>query len=300
MIIRVATRRSKLSLAQTEIVLEHIKRIYPSLQFEIVTKRTIGDIKKDKPLYRFNVTGVFEKEVNETVLRGEADIAVHSLKDLPSSINEQLEIIFAPPRDPPNDVLIHKSGRAVPPEELPEGSVIGTSSIRRMAQLKFVNEKVRFKDIRGNIDTRIKKLLSNHYDAIIIAEAGIIRLRLNMSYYRLPLIPFTPAPGQGIIAVVALRESNIAKMLRDKIDRKTRSMIIAERSFIEELNIGCRLPVGGVSLVNDNKIVFIASILSREGDVGYWIKLKGDLEEAEKIGRKAGEIIKSRSDEVSF
>jgi hydroxymethylbilane synthase len=297
--VKVATRSSKLSLAQTEIALSHIKALYPSLEFEVVTVKTTGDVERGKPLYEFKVSGVFEKEVNRALLRGEADIAVHSLKDIPSSIDEQLEIVFTPPRDPPNDVLIHRSGAVIPPEELPEGTVVGTSSLRRIAQLRFVNDRVRVENIRGNIDTRIRKLLSNLYDAIVVAEAGIRRLNLNIAFYRLPLIPFTPAPGQGIIAVVALRDSSIARMLRGKSDRATWSMVVAERSFIEELRVGCKLPVGGVSMVNGDKLTFIASTLSRDGSRGYWVKLKGGLEEAEGIGRKAGEIIKSEIDEVS-
>lgn len=291
--VRVATRGSKLSLIQTEIAIKHIKALYPNLEFKIVTVKTRGDIERDKPLYEIRASGVFEKEVNRTVLRGDADLAVHSLKDIPSSIDERLEIVFAPPRDPPNDVLIHRSGSRIAPEELPEGSVVGTSSLRRIAQLKFVNDRVRIENIRGNIDTRLQKLLSGSYDAIIVAEAGIRRLGVNVNYYRLPLIPFTPAPGQGFIAVVALRDSEIARMLRDKMDLRTRSMILAERSFLEELRIGCKAPVGGVSIVNDGKLYFIASVLSRDGSKGYWIKLKGDVTEAERIGRMAGESLKS-------
>ncbi len=296
--VRVATRGSKLSLEQTRIALNHIRELYPNLEFEIITVKTTGDIERDKPLYEFKASGVFEKEVNKTLLRGEADIAVHSLKDIPSSMDERLEIVFAPPRDPPNDVLIHRSGNVVSPEELSEGSVVGTSSLRRMAQLRFVNDGIKVENIRGNIDTRIRKLLSNLYDAIVVAEAGVRRLGLNIAYYKLPLIPFTPAPGQGIIAVVALRDSDIARMLRGKSDKATWSMLVAERSFIEELRVGCKLPIGGVSLVNGNKITFIASVLSRDGSKGYWVKLKGGLEEAERIGRRAAEIVKAYIEEV--
>lgn len=297
--VRVATRGSKLSLAQTEIAIEHIRRLYPQLEFEIVTVKTRGDIEKEKPLYEFKTSGIFEKEVNMALLRGEADIAVHSLKDIPSSIDEDLEIVFAPPRDKPNDVLIHRSGNVIPPEELPEGSVVGTSSLRRIAYLRFVNDRVRIENIRGNLDTRIRKLLLNLYDAIVVAEAGVRRLNIDITYYRLPLIPFTPAPGQGIIAVVALRDSSIARMLRGRSDRTTWSMIVAERSFIEELRVGCKLPVGGVSLVDGDKLTFIASVLSRDGSKGYWVKFKGGLEEAESIGRRAGETIRAKIDEVS-
>jgi len=297
--VKVATRGSKLSLIQTEIALRHIKALYPNLDFKIITVKTQGDIEKDKPLYEIRSPGVFEKEVNRAVLRGDADIAVHSLKDIPSSMDENLEIVFVPPRDSPHDVLIHKSGSIVSPEELAEGSVVGTSSLRRIAQLLFVNDRVRVENIRGNLDTRIRKLLEGPYDAIIVAEAGVKRLGLSIAYYRLPLIPFTPAPGQGFIAVVALRDSWIAKMLRDKIDPHTRSMVLAERSFLEELKLGCKAPVGGVALASGDKLIFIASILARDGSKGYWVKMKGGLEEAEKLGRVAAESLKSMVDEVS-
>ncbi|MEM5873949.1 MAG: hydroxymethylbilane synthase, partial [Acidilobaceae archaeon] len=209
--LRVATRGSKLSIAQTLLALESIKTVYPELEFEIVTIKTKGDILRDKPLYEIAEVGIFEKEVNQAVLRGEADIAVHSLKDLPSRFSDEMEVVYAPPRDSPHDALVSRRVGVKSPEELPEGAIVGTSSLRRIAQLRFFNDKLRIENIRGNLDTRLKKLESGAYDAIVVAEAGLLRLKVDVPYIRLPLVPFTPAPGQGIVAVVALKDSPIAK-----------------------------------------------------------------------------------------
>ncbi|MEM0491306.1 MAG: hydroxymethylbilane synthase [Acidilobaceae archaeon] len=296
--IRVATRGSRLSIIQSEIALDAIRSIYPQFEFEIVTIKTRGDIENDKPLYEIRDIGVFEKEVNKAVLEDKADIAIHSLKDIPSSISEELEIVFTPPRGPLSDILIHKSGNPVSPEELPEGSIVGTSSIRRIAQLRFINSNIRVENIRGNIDTRVKKLLSGLYDAIIVAEGGVERLKLGLSYYRLPLIPFTPSPGQGIIAVIARRDSRIASMLRGKSDPITWAMVRAERRFLEVLRLGCKAAIGGVAVRAGSGLEFIASILSPDGSRGFWFKFKGDLSSAEKLGEVAGETVKSYLDRV--
>lgn len=296
--IRVATRGSKLSIAQTMLALDSIKKIYPNLEFEIVTVKTKGDIIRDKPLYEIGDTGVFEKEVNQAVLRGDADVAVHSLKDLPSRFSDELEIVYAPVRDPPYDALITKNEAFKSLEDLPEGSIVGTSSLRRIAQTLFVNNRVRIENIRGNLDTRLRKLESERYDAIIVAEAGLIRLGLNIRYTRLPIVPFTPAPGQGIIAVVAHRESSIAKLLKKSADKATWSMLLAERSFVETLRIGCKMAVGAVSFYNEGKLLMISCILSKDGSKGLWIKAKDDASRAEKLGASLAEEIKSYMDKV--
>ncbi|MDM7274925.1 MAG: hydroxymethylbilane synthase [Thermoprotei archaeon] len=296
--VRVATRASRLSLIQAEIALNAIKSIYPNLEFEIVTVKTKGDVLGDKPLHEIGGVGIFEKEVNVAVLRGDADMAVHSLKDIPGSMSEELEIVYTPPRGPVHDVLVHKSDVPIPPEELPEGSVVGTSSYRRKAQLRLVHSGLKIVDIRGNVDTRIRKLLEGPYDAIVVAEAGIERLNIKLKYYRLPLVPFTPPPGQGIIAVVALRDSLIAKMLSGKSDPVTWAMMRAERSFVEELKAGCKMAVGGITLNRGGELEFIASAVSLNGSKGFWVRLRGNLEEPEKLGMEAAEIVKAKLDEV--
>ncbi|MEM0339936.1 MAG: hydroxymethylbilane synthase [Acidilobaceae archaeon] len=296
--LRVATRGSKLSIAQTLLALESIKTVYPELEFEIVTIKTKGDILRDKPLYEIAEVGIFEKEVNQAVLRGEADIAVHSLKDLPSRFSDEMEVVYAPPRDSPHDALVSRRVGVKSPEELPEGAIVGTSSLRRIAQLRFFNDKLRIENIRGNLDTRLKKLESGAYDAIVVAEAGLLRLKVDVPYIRLPLVPFTPAPGQGIVAVVALKDSPIAKMLKNKADRATWSMMIAERSFVETLRAGCKTAVGAVSLYNENKLLMISCILAPDGSRGLWFKMKSDASEAEKLGASMAETVKSYMDKV--
>ncbi|MEM1873920.1 MAG: hydroxymethylbilane synthase [Acidilobaceae archaeon] len=296
--VRVATRGSRLSIAQTMLALEHIKRIYPKLEFEIVTVKTKGDIVRDKPLYEIADVGIFEKEVNQAVLRGEADIAVHSLKDLPGRFSEELEIVYAPPRDPPFDAIVFRKSSPKSLEDLPPGSVVGTSSIRRAAQIRFANDRVRVENIRGNVDTRLRKLESGAYDAIVVAEAGLLRLGVSINYQRLPLIPFTPAPGQGLIAVVAPRDSPIAEMLRGRADRATWSMLVAERSFVETLRAGCKAAVGAVSTYREGELVMVSCVLSPSGSKGFWVRAREDASRAEKLGAALAETIKSYMDKV--
>lgn len=224
--IRIATRGSRLSLIQTEIVMNMIRRVEPEVQFDIIVVRTTGDVIQDKPLYAIGVKGVFEKEVNLALLRNEADIAVHSLKDLPSEISPGLIVAGFSPRDPPYDVLVVKGDYPSDLTALPSGGArVGTSSVRRRAFLLNVRRDLSISVIRGNVDTRINKLIRGDYDAIVIAEAGLTRLmnnidQLNIKYTRISLDLLPPAPGQGIIAVVA-REKDT-----DLIDLLNRLVIL--------------------------------------------------------------------------
>lgn len=290
--ITVATRGSKLSLIQTEIALKYMKSVLPQLEFVIKPIKTLGDVRQNEYIHEIGVIGVFEKDVDKAVLSGEADIAVHSLKDLPSKIPEELEIVFTPPRDSPHDVLIHRSGCVVEPHELPPGTIVGTSSIRRKMQILFVNNNVEVKLLRGNVDTRIMKLMRGDYDAIIVAECGVTRLGLNIKYYRLPLIPFTPPPGQGVIAVVALADSWIAKTLKGLSDPLTTAIVKCERAFIENLGEGCKTPIGFICLPRQGKVQAIANVFIDNG-VGIWIKREKDIGMAEKLGLEMADEVKS-------
>jgi hydroxymethylbilane synthase len=230
--LRVGTRGSKLAIAQTNIVLESLSRVNPVFEYEIVKIVTSGDLDKQQALFSMDRKGIFEKEINEAVLNDEVDIAIHSIKDVPSTLDENLTISSIPRRESINDVLISKKKRKL--IDLPSNSVIGTSSLRRAIQLINLRKDLIVKPIRGNIDTRIDKTLKGDYDGIILAEAGLKRMgKLNVISQRLEITEFLPAPGQGALGIVSKKNNktliNFLKKIEDEPSRKS---IEVERSFI--------------------------------------------------------------------
>jgi len=300
-LIKVATRGSKLSLIQTKLVIDMIRRVEPNAKFELVIVRTTGDVVQDKPFYSIGVKGIFEREVNSAILKGEADIAVHSMKDLPSELNPELIIAGYPPRDPPHDVVV-TSKDALGIHDLPKGAKVGTSSMRRRAFLMSIRADLDVEVIRGNVDTRLRKLLSGNYDALILAEAGLVRLMrddagISVQYSRIPLEVMPPAPGQGIIAAVARRNSDVAKLLESASDPLTRAQALAERAFLASIGGGCHVPLGGVAVPSNGELEFIAGLASLDGD-RVIVRLKGSLNSPEELGRKAAEVLRERGDHI--
>jgi hydroxymethylbilane synthase len=291
--IRIATRGSKLSLIQTRIVMDMIRRVEPNVQFDIVIVRTTGDIIQDKPLYAIGVKGIFEKEVNLALLRNEADIAVHSLKDLPSELSPGLVIAGFSPRDPPYDVLVTRSEDPWSLSSLPSGARVGTSSVRRRAFLLNARPDLTIDVIRGNVDTRINKLINGQYDAIVIAEAGLVRLiqdvgKLGIRYERIPPDVLPPAPGQGIIAVVVReKDTDLVDLLKRASDPRARIEALAERAFLRSVGGGCHVPVGGVAIYDGHNLEFIAGIADIDGRRKRIIRVLGSPDNPENVGIKA-------------
>ncbi len=297
----IAARPSVLSIKQVEIAVNYIKQYIPNFRYKILKVRTKGDLIKDRPLHLIGSKGIFEKEVNKAVLRGEADVAVHSLKDLPSEIDSRLEISLIIPRESPYDILVPRRDLKAPEslESLERGKVVGTSSVRRYALIKYYNPLVIVKNIRGNVDTRLRKLDNHLYDYIVIAEVALTRLGISRPYLRLPLEKFVPSPGQGFIAIVSLKNSKISRILKKLNKRLSWYEMLAERSFLKHSRAGCNVPLGGVAInYGTSMIKFIAAILSPDGNKGIWIKVKGDLSKAENVGKEAGELIYSLYDKV--
>lgn len=291
--IRVATRGSKLSLIQTEVLLESIKEVEPDVDFEIVVVKTTGDLVQDKPLYAIGVKGIFEKEVNMAVLRGEADVAVHSLKDLPAEIHEDLVIAGYSKRDPPYDVLASKEGYDL--RSLPAGAKVGTSSVRRAAFLRSIRPDLRVEPIRGNVDTRINKLLDGLVDAVVLAEAGIKRLYGDyppVKVRRIEPEDVPPPPGQGIVAAVARRDDGwIVDLLRKASDPKAAAEARAERAFLKEIGGGCHVAIGGLASSRPGGLEFLAGWASQDGARRVLVKALG--EEPEEVGARAAKMLKS-------
>jgi len=238
----IGTRGSKLAIAQTEKLCERLRAL--DVGYEIKTVQSLGDVITDRGLYEMPSEGVFVKKLDTMLLTGKIDIAVHSMKDIPLERDERLETSAVLPRDSPYDALVSKYSLA----DMPEGAVIGTSSVRRKYQfLNYAEKKsvkVKIKDIRGNVDTRINKFQSGEYDGVILAEAGLERLNLDIEYERLDCDPFVPSPGQGIIAVVTRKGSEESNILKAVDDAKTRVEAEAEKEVLKVMGGGCSLPVG--------------------------------------------------------
>jgi hydroxymethylbilane synthase len=225
--IRVGTRGSRLAIAQTGIALAALRKVHPEIRFEVTTISTKGDVDK-RPLFTMDEKGIFEKEVNEAVKQGEVDFAVHSLKDIPPDLSDDLSVACIPKRGSPNDVLVTDNGQKL--KDLLPGSVIGTSSLRRAVQLTRTRPDLNVRPIRGNVETRVKKVISGEYDAVVLAEAGLARIGMkDVIVERFSIRDFVPAPGQGAIAIVCRSDQpTLAGMLRQVEDRRSRIAMLAE------------------------------------------------------------------------
>jgi hydroxymethylbilane synthase len=290
MILTVGTRGSKLALAQTNRTLHQIKQQNPDLDFKLKVIKTIGDKENGKPLFAIDCKGIFEKEIDQKVASGEVDFAVHSLKDVPI-VEQQTGTVLAaiPKRDSQYDVFISKDKLLL--NMLPQGAVVGTGSLRRLAEIKYLRPDLNVEPIRGNVDTRIGKVRRGELAGIVIAEAGLQRMNIvNEITERLPLDQFPPAAGQGAIAIVAKEgNSEVIDILRSVEDRATRAEITAERSLVLKLEGGCRVPIGAVGQANGNELSLFGCIFSLTTGKKISAFAKGSLAQAEELGGKVGE-----------
>jgi hydroxymethylbilane synthase len=241
--VRVVTRGSALALAQTKQLVDVLSERNPEFSFDIITRSTTGDKVTDRPLSQFRGIGVFVKELEKALSAGEADLAVHSLKDVPVERVDGLTLAAFPVRREPGDVLLTKGNIRF--ADLPRGAVVGTSSPRRYVQLKSARPELSFEDLRGNVDTRIRKLDEGLYDGIVAAAAGM--LRLGRSYHEnavLPLDLCLPAAGQGCLAVECRTSDTTAQHIAATVDHgPTRLEISEEREFLKALGGGCQTPI---------------------------------------------------------
>ncbi len=254
----IATRGSKLALHQSELVKKLLLKNFDGLQVEFLEVTTRGDVDQKTPLSAFGNSGVFVKGLEEKLLGGEADLAVHSLKDVPSDFHPELVLAAFPEREDARDVLITKNNCHW--TELREGSVVGTSSPARKEQLKLLRPDLIFKDIRGNVDTRVQKVMDGEYDATILAAAGLKRLGYSIadeSYFSLD--EAVPSPGQGAL-VIQSRKSDLKLlgMLAQINDSEIEKQVSFERRFMKTIGGGCRFPVAAYAEFEAEKVVFRA------------------------------------------
>ncbi|MDP9462803.1 MAG: hydroxymethylbilane synthase [Thermoproteota archaeon] len=288
--VRVGTRGSRLAIAQTEIALAALRKVHPHVRFEVIAISTKGDV-DNRPLFTLDEKGIFEKEVNEAVKQGKVDFAVHSLKDVPSDLSDDLSVACIPKRASPNDVLVTDNGQKL--KDLAPGSVVGTSSLRRAVQLTKTRVDLNVRPIRGNVETRVKKVISGEYDAAVLAEAGLSRLGMkDVIVQRFSIRDFVPAPGQGAIAIVCRSDdAALADMLQQIEDRHSRIAVLAERALIRKVEGGCRFPIGAVAITNEDKITLYASVFSADGKQSIHMKKSGSASKPEQLGSSVANML---------
>lgn len=288
---KVGTRGSSLAMVQTKYIIAQLSKITDEeVQVEII--KTTGDKIKDSQLYQMDVKGIFTKELDKAILEGKVDFAVHSLKDLPTEMTGDLEIVAVPERESPREVLVSPYSW----DEIPDGATLGTSSLRREAFINHHQKNVNIKSIRGNVETRINKVSNGEYQGVILAEAGIRRLGLD-KHIKQVFSPeyFTPAAGQGALAVVSRGDSEIREILEKLNHIPSAQEVEAEKTVLGELGGGCQWPLGANARADGNKLHLYTILLSREGEVLSQVSLSGSLSEARELGREAAKIIKEDS-----
>jgi hydroxymethylbilane synthase len=284
--LRIVSRGSPLALWQANFVRDSLLATDPEVQVEISVVRTTGDRVTDVPLARIGDRGLFTKEVDAAVLGEDADIAVHSLKDLPTSITEGLALVAVTRREDPRDVLIGPRSAPATVASLPAGACVGTSSLRRRAQMLSLRPDLRVEDLRGNLNTRIARLDSGAYDAILLAAAGVIRLGWSdrISEWLEPE-RWLPAVGQGALAVVARADdARTADRLAVLHDVQTGCAVAAERALLRDLEGGCQIPVGALATVTDETMTLAGLVANLAGTRVLRHQLAGPVADAEALG----------------
>ena len=284
----IGSRGSKLALWQAEQARERLHQLGPQLDIKIEIIKTTGDVKTD-PLSVIGGKGVFTKELEEALLDGRLDIAVHSLKDLPTILAPNLSISAICEREDPRDALVLRADLQIADSSLlnlPARAVVGTSSQRRLAQLKSLRSDVVINDLRGNVDTRVRKLDEGQYDAVILAAAGLLRLGLqDRISARISVDEMLPAVGQGAIAIETRNDNEFAVEVTSRLDhRETRVACLAERAFLRGLGGGCQLPIAAHAIVNENELILEGLVAKPDGSEILRDHLSGTVNDAEEIG----------------
>lgn len=291
----IGSRRSKLAQAQSELVGQMLTAAWDNLKITIELIDTRGDLNRRDPLPAIGGKGLFTAELEEALRQQRIDLAVHSLKDLPVEDSPGLTVVAIPRRAAVGDLLV--SRKAARLEDLPPGAVVGTSSLRRAAQILALRPDLRIKDIRGNVDTRLRKLDDPRqgYDAILLAQAGLQRLgRANLEYaHPLPPAVVLPAPGQGALAIQGrLDDPETSHYLQRLEHLPTRAAVTAERTFLAALGGGCSLPVGALADASNDQLNLQGLIASPDGRRVIRVNGSGSIEQAQALGKQlAGEAL---------
>jgi hydroxymethylbilane synthase len=295
----IGTRASKLALWQAEWVKSELERLNPGLQVELNKIKTTGDKILDVPLAKVGGKGLFVKEIEEALLRGEADLAVHSMKDVPTEFPQGLHLAVICEREDPRDAFIaplegpkFKVQRFM---ELPEGASLGTSSLRRSSQLLSIRPDLEIVQLRGNLETRFRKLDEGQFDAMILAAAGVKRLGWEQRITEIidPAVSL-PAIGQGAIGIECRTDDGFINSLIAPLNHEETSICVrAERALLKRLQGGCQVPIAAHAVIKDNRLVMDGLVGSVTGDRIIKEHLEGNIEDAETIGITLGEKLLS-------
>ena len=295
----IGARASQLSIAQTDWVISELEKANPDSQYGIKTITTKGDT-DSRPLFTIDQKGIFEREIDRAVAQSEVDFAVHSLKDVPTEIDSSLVLACIPKRGTVNDVFISSDGSTL--ENIKAGAVIGTSSLRRAIQVIQKRTDVTVRPIRGNIETRIKKVSGEDYDAVILAQVGIARLGVDVEFSILSTDDFAPSPGQGAIAIVARADDyQTISMLKRIEDADSRLEIEAERALSDYVDSGCRFPVGAYARLDGSQMTLKVAVFSADGKRALHVCKTGDRRDSISLGKSAGEELRKKGmDELAL
>ncbi|MGH8492943.1 MAG: hydroxymethylbilane synthase [Moraxellaceae bacterium] len=283
-LLRIATRKSPLALWQAEFVRAELMRLHVGLSVELVTFTTQGDKILDTPLAKIGGKGLFVKELEVALLDGRADIAVHSMKDVPMEFPEGLGLLAIGEREDPRDAFVSNNYASI--DALPAGAVVGTSSLRRQCQLRHRRPDLVIKDLRGNVNTRLAKLDAGEYDALILASAGLKRLGFH-ERIRSNIAPefSLPAVGQGALGIEArLGDTRIAELLAPLNHAETSARVRAERAMNRRLQGGCQVPIAGFAEIHGSELHLRALVGSVDGREIITDEIRGALSAAEEIG----------------
>jgi hydroxymethylbilane synthase len=293
-ILRIGTRGSGLALRQTEIIADDIRRSSPDLHIEIVPIRTQGDKMQNISLVKIGGKGVFVKEIEEALLRGDIDCAVHSMKDVPTEIPDGLEIGIIPEREDARDVLLSRNDMKL--ESLPKGARIGTGSLRRSMQLLNLLPDCRIVPIRGNLDTRIKKLSAEELDGLILAAAGIRRMGWSARIRQyIPVEVMVPAAGQGAIGIETREgDDDVKDMLAFLNHEETAMEVRSERPFLRHLGGGCQVPIAAIARKKENTLLLRGIVGSIDGKKMICDEVEGPCDSGEELGIQMAEHILAR------
>jgi len=282
----IASRGSQLALWQAHWVEGRLAELGHASRIEII--KTTGDKITDVPLAKVGTKGLFTKEIEEALLEGRADLAVHSLKDLPTELPEGLVLAALPEREDPRDAILGKRL-----DELPQGARVGTSSLRRAAQLRRIRPDLEIESVRGNLDTRVRKLDEGRYDAIVLAAAGLKRLGWAQRIAEiLPAAVMCPAVGQGALAIETTASGR--EICAPLDHAATRAAVLAERGVLAALGGGCQVPIGAHAVVEEGRVQVTGVVISPDGKQFVRADAEGPWDEAERVGRDLGATLLER------
>ena len=295
--IRIGSRKSQLALVQTRWVQKELATTFPEMNFEVHTMSTQGDKILDVALAKIGDKGLFTKELEVGMLNREIDFAVHSLKDLPTALPEGLALAAITERENPADALVvHTKYKDKQIDTLPEGAVIGTSSLRRLAQLRHKFPHLAFKDVRGNLNTRLAKLDAGEYDALILAAAGLQRLGMGDRIHQiLPKEVSLHAVGQGALGIECRAgDEEVISLLKAIEHNTTRDRCLAERAFLRDLEGGCQVPIGVNSELDGDRLTLTGIVASVDGKKIVKDVVTGSTEDPESIGTELAEKLRQQ------